>query len=281
MPRRLRRHLCDGAALSKFYRAYRRRLSRLLALFHRGIVLAVLAVCGLLAVYAVLMLVRYPPARRAAAACFRCSPFSARACWLDALASILLPGFLFTGIGGFGIIWQCAIMRFYSDRNAAAAIFWAYLISGGLAAVAAIVMVETRLPVDPVRHRSTGAPPVPSFCPGELAGYLIVLLPIAYALGCYRLDAQAESLGVERPCSSVWSRLALTYSRAGWMGFAAACAFLLAVRTRRGLAGAAARSCSAASSRWSCSSTRITIRAKTTRACRFGKPRCRSPIAFR
>jgi putative inorganic carbon (hco3(-)) transporter len=33
--------------------------------------------------------------------------------------------------------------------------------------------------------------------------------------------------------------LALTYSRAGWMGFAAAFAFLLAVRTRRGIGSAA------------------------------------------
>jgi O-antigen ligase len=148
-----------------------------------------------------------------------------------------LAGLLFTGIGGVGIIWQCSVMRFYSDRNAANAIYYAYLITGGLAAVAAIVMVATRFP--PAQYaiahgRATGT----FILPGELAGYLIVLLPIAYTLG---------SIGAARPMRIVaWSAfaaglaaLALTYSRAGWMGFAAACAFLLAVRTRRGIAGAA------------------------------------------
>jgi putative inorganic carbon (HCO3(-)) transporter len=74
--------------------------------------------------------------------------------------------------------------------------------------------------------------------PGELAGYLIVLLPMAYALGCVARGRALRIVG--------WSvlalglvTLALTYSRAGWMGFAAAFAFLLAVRTRHGLRAAA------------------------------------------
>jgi O-antigen ligase len=206
------------------------------SLLPRGIVLAVLAICGLLAVYAVLMLVRFPQ-RGAQPLLLPLLALFGAGLLAGCLGFNPLAGFLFTGIGGFGIIWQCAIMRFYSDRNAATAIFYAYLISGGLAALAAIVMVETRLPPTQfaIAHgRATGT----FILPGELAGYLIVLLPIAYALG---------SIGSTRRLRVVaWSALgaglvalALTYSRAGWMGFAAACAFLLAVRTRRGLPGAA------------------------------------------
>ncbi|MGB6517431.1 MAG: O-antigen ligase family protein [Candidatus Cybelea sp.] len=206
------------------------------SLIPRGIVLAVLAICALLAVYALVMLVRFP--ERGAQPLFL--PLLAL-CGAGLLAGCLgfnpSAGFLFTGIGGFGIIWQSAVMRFYSDRYAANAIYYAYLSSGGLAAVAAIVMVATRFPPAQfaIAHgRATGT----FILPGELAGYLIVLLPIAYALG---------SIGSARALRIVaWSAFAaglvaltLTYSRAGWMGFAAACAFLLAVRTRRGLAGAA------------------------------------------
>ncbi len=74
--------------------------------------------------------------------------------------------------------------------------------------------------------------------PGELAGYLIVLAPVAYALGCVAGQRSMRILA--------WTTLGLglvalilTYSRAGWMGFAAAFAFLLAVRTRHGIGGAA------------------------------------------
>jgi len=74
--------------------------------------------------------------------------------------------------------------------------------------------------------------------PGELAGFLIVLLPIAYALGRVAKMRWLRILS--------WSALGagavtllLTFSRAGWMGCAAAFAFLFAARARN-RAGAAA-----------------------------------------
>jgi hypothetical protein len=206
------------------------------SLLPREIVLAVLAVCALLAVYAVVMLVRFPE-RGAQPLLLPLLAFCGAGLLAGCVGFDPLAGLLFTGIGGFGIIWQCGVMRFYSDRYAANAIYYAYLTSAALAAVAAIAMVVTRFP--PAQYaiahgRATGT----FILPGELAGYLIVLLPIAYTLG---------STAAARPMRIVaWSALAaglvalaLTYSRAGWMGFAAACAFLLAVRTRRGIAGAA------------------------------------------
>jgi O-antigen ligase len=206
------------------------------SLLPREIVFAVLAICALLAVYAVTMLVRFPERGAQPLLLPLLSLFGA-----GLLAGCIgfnpLAGFLFTGIGGFGIIWQCGVLRFYSDRYVANAIYYSYLIAGALAAVAAIVMVATRFP--PAQYaighgRATGT----FILPGELAGYLIVLLPIAYALGSIAASRAMRVVAWSALAAGLVA-LALTYSRAGWMGFAAACAFLLAVRTRRGIAGAA------------------------------------------
>ena len=62
--------------------------------------------------------------------------------------------------------------------------------------------------------------------PGELAAYLIVLLPIAYALARISRERVTAGCGVGGSRRSALPALALTYSRAGWMGFAAAAAFL-------------------------------------------------------
>jgi hypothetical protein len=82
-----------------------------------------------------------------------------------------------------GIVWSCSILRFYGDRYAATLLLGAFLLSGGIAAAVAIAMVALRSPVNlyALQHgRATGT----FILPGELAGYLIVLLPIAYAVGC-------------------------------------------------------------------------------------------------
>ena len=98
-------------------------------------------------------------------------------------------------------------------------------------------MVVLRSPVNlyALQHgRATGT----FILPGELAGYLIVLLPIAYAVGCVARTRTLRAIA--------WAALgvglvalALTFSRAGWMGCAAAAAFLVAVRTRRPAVSAA------------------------------------------
>lgn len=201
----------------------------------RAAVLGVFALCALLALYALAMFARYPAPGPQPLLLPLLAVFGA-----GVLAGLLgfdpSAGVVFTFIGGLGIIWHCAIVRFYADRNVALAIFWAYLLSGALACAVAIGMLAARFPVAQyaIQHgRATGT----FILPGELAGYLIVLLPIAYALGCV---AAQRALRVV-----AWMTLALglvtfvlTFSRAGWMGFAGAFAFLLATRVRYGFRAA-------------------------------------------
>ncbi len=207
------------------------------SLVPRPAMFGVLGICALLAIYALAMLARYRARGSQPLLLPLLSVFGAGLV-AGCLGFDPAAGIVFTFIGGLGIVWQCSVMRFYADRYAAVTIFWAIMLSGGLATVTAIAMVLLRFPASQyaIAHgRATGT----FVLPGELAGYLIVLLPIAYALGCI---ARRRALRVV-----AWSvlglglvALALTYSRAGWMGFAAAFAFLLAVRTRLGIGAAAA-----------------------------------------
>lgn len=205
-----------------------------ISLLPRSATLATVGVCVLLAVYATITLTRYPRAGSQPLLVPLISVFGAGVL-AGAAGFNPAAGLVFTGIGGLSIVWHCSVMRFYGDRNASRAIYIAILLSGAVASLTAIAMVLTRLPASQyaIQHgRATGA----FILPGELAGYLIVLLPIAYA--CTRVTNQ---LGMRL---AAWVALAagavaltLTFSRAGWMGLAAAAAFLIAVRTRR--AGAA------------------------------------------
>lgn len=207
------------------------------SLVPRAVTYAVLALCAVLAVYAVAMLVRFRKRGTQPLVLPFLSVFLA-GLLADALGFDPRSGLLFTFIGGMGIIWQASILRFYADRGAASAIYWSYLVSGGIAAVVAVAMVALRYP--PLQYAITHGRATGTFVlPGELAGYLIVLLPIAYAVA---------NVGRSRALRAVaWANvvigliaLVLTYSRAGWMGFAAAAAFFVAVRSRHGAAGAAA-----------------------------------------
>ena len=207
-----------------------------ISLFPPQLILVVLAGCAFLAVYALVILARYPQTGSQPLLIPLIAVFGA-GLLAGGVGFNPAAGLLFTGIGGLGIIWHCSVMRFYAQRNAAVTIYSAYLLSGALAAAAAIAMVTARIPVTQyaIQHgRATGT----FILPGELAGYLIVLSPVAYALGCVARQHSTRILA--------WTTLALalvalvlTYSRAGWMGFAAAFAFLLAVRTRHGIGGAA------------------------------------------
>lgn len=202
----------------------------------RPLVLFVMALCVLLALYAIPTLIRYPRRRSQPLLLPLLAVFGA-----GVVAGLLgfdpRAGVLFTFIGGLGIVWHCSIVRFYDDRSAGVTLLAAYLISGAIAAAVAVVMVAARAPVVQyaLQHgRATGT----FILPGELAGYLIVLVPIAYAVARvvspYWLRAVAWATVAIGLCA-----LLLTYSRAGWMGFAAAVAFLVAVRTRHGARGAA------------------------------------------
>jgi O-antigen ligase len=206
------------------------------ALIAPAAIYAVLGGCCVLAIYALCLLARYPLRGSQPLLAPLLAVFGA-----GLLAGCLgfdpRSGLLFTFIGGLGIIWQCSILRFYGDRNAAPALLGAFLLSGGIAAAVAIAMVALRTPADlyAIAHgRATGT----FILPGELAGYLIVLLPIAYGVGSVARSRALRALA--------WSVLAvglvalvMTFSRAGWMGCAAAAAFLVAVRTRRPAVAAA------------------------------------------
>ncbi len=148
-----------------------------------------------------------------------------------------LRGLLFVGIFGTGILWHCSLLRFYREPNVAEAIFWAYLSTGTLAAAAAIAMVVMRTPAAlyALQHgRATGT----FVLPGELAAYLIVMLPVAYAATREGASNALRALGWAAMAIGL-AALVLTFSRAGWMGAAAAAAFLVAVRSRANRRGGA------------------------------------------
>jgi hypothetical protein len=200
------------------------------SLLPRWATLCVLGLCGVLAVYALGMLARYP-ARGSQPLLAPLLSVVGASLLAGCLGFNPLSGLLFTFIGGLGIVWQSSVMRFYRDRNAATTIFTAYLLSGGIAAAVAIVMVALRAPVSlyAIQHgRATGT----FILPGELAGYLIFLLPAAYAVACVARSRALTALAWSVLAVGVVA-LALTFSRAGWMGCAAAFAFLAVVRTRR------------------------------------------------
>ena len=207
-----------------------------LSLIPRGIAFALLGLCGLLAIYALATLAR-SRARGAQPLVLPLMTVFGAGVVAGALGFDPVAGLLFTGIGGLGVVWHCSVVRFYGDRYAAAAIYGAYIVSSLLAAIIAIAMIALRAPAAQyaVQHgRATGT----FVLPGELAGFLIVLLPIAYALGRVAKMRWLRILS--------WSALGagavtllLTFSRAGWMGCAAAFAFLFAARARN-RAGAAA-----------------------------------------
>ncbi|MDQ6822943.1 MAG: O-antigen ligase family protein [Candidatus Eremiobacteraeota bacterium] len=139
-------------------------------------------------------------------------------------------GLLFIGIFGLSIVWHLALLRFYKEPGVARAIFWSYLISGGAASLAAIVMVVTRTPADQftIGHgRAIGT----FILPGELAGYLIIFLPIAFAVVRITRDT---ALRIVAGLGFILGSIAfvMTFSRAGWMGFAAALAFFLTTTQR-------------------------------------------------
>ncbi|HEY1653734.1 MAG TPA: O-antigen ligase family protein [Candidatus Tumulicola sp.] len=191
---------------------------------------AALAAIGVLAVYAATMLLRYPlrgsqPLLLPLLAWIVCATIST-------LAGFDPPhGLFFLGLSAMGILWHCALMRFYAERGVPLAIFWSYLATGTLAAAVAIAMVASRTPASlyALAHgRATGT----FVLPGELAGYLVALLPIAVTLTRLAPSAALRALSWAATAVGLVA-LALTYSRAGWIGAAAAAAFLMLTQARR------------------------------------------------
>jgi putative inorganic carbon (HCO3(-)) transporter len=195
------------------------------------VAIALLIVMTLIAIYATVLLLQRPWERP--------PTMIPLLLWFAAIVVAGLLGFdpsagmLFNGIFGLGVIWHLTLMRYYREPGVARAIYWSYLLSGALASLAAIVMVVARVPANQyaIGHgRAVGT----FILPGELAGYLIIFLPVAYAIARIARDRALRTLA--------WCALAagaaafvLTFSRAGWMGLAAAIAFyaILSGRVRR------------------------------------------------
>jgi O-antigen ligase len=191
------------------------------SLLPRSVAIVLLAAMAAIALFSIAMLLRRP-LRRAPL-------FVPLLGWFGAILLASLVGFnpaaglVFIGIFGLGIGWHLAVARYYTEPGAARAIFWSFMISGALASLAAIVMVVTRVPADlyTIGHgRATGT----FILPGELAGYLIIFLPIAFAIARVTTEKALRVLAWGALVLGVGA-LALTFSRAGWMGFAAAVAF--------------------------------------------------------
>jgi O-antigen ligase len=201
------------------------------------LVLGVLAFVCVLAIYATIVLLRDGRLRSQPLLWPMLAWFGAS--MLSAVVGFDPPaGLLFVCIFGLGIVWHCSLVRFYDDPGVAGAIAWSYLLSGTVAAAAAVVMVLTRNPAAlfEIQHgRATGT----FILPGELAAYLIVFVPIAFA---YARGTMQPALRVLAWIGTGVGLLALamTYSRAGWMGFAAAVAFLVAAGARRSRYGSIA-----------------------------------------
>ena len=198
------------------------------SLLPRAAALALLAIVGAIAVYALLLLLQ-PPREKPAT-------LVPLLLWLGtALLAAMLGfdpagGLLFVAIFGLAVIWHLTLLRYYRDPGVSRAIVWSYLSSGALASLAAIVMVLARVPAAQytIGHgRAIGT----FILPGELAGYLIVFLPIAGAIAaCSRVGAVRALAGAGIALGG--AALLLSFSRAGWVGLAAGIAFYVFARRK-------------------------------------------------
>ena len=140
-------------------------------------------------------------------------------------------GAIFIAIAIFGVVLHATIVRFFRAPHVEATIYAAFLASGAIAALAAILMVVAKAPADlyTVGHgRAIGT----FILPGELAGYLIMYVPFAYAIARV---TERRDLRLVAYAGAILGAIAfvLTFSRAGWIGMAAAIAFFAYTQRRR------------------------------------------------
>lgn len=199
------------------------------SLLPTSVTLAVLALCAVMAVYAIIAIL-LPPREPV-------PMLVPLAVWWGACLISLLLGFdplggaLFLAIFGLNVVWHAFIVRFYRSPGVALALYRAYLLSGALASIAAVLMVLTKVPAAQytVGHgRAIGT----FILPGELAGYLIMYLPLAFAVSRFTTRRDLRVLAIAGLVTGTLAFL-MTFSRAGWMGMAAAVAFLVFTQMRR------------------------------------------------
>jgi O-antigen ligase/tetratricopeptide (TPR) repeat protein len=191
--------------------------------------LAFMSVAALIVVYGAMLLVTTPGGPIPTAVAFAALPAAA------IVAAVLgfdpRAGAIFIAFAIFGVVLHATIVRFFRDPHVEATVFAAYLTSGAIASLAAILMVVTKAPADlyTVGHgRAIGT----FILPGELAGYLIMYVPFAYAIA--RVTGRRD-LRLIAYAGAVFGAVAfvLTFSRAGWIGMAAAIAYFAYTQRRR------------------------------------------------
>jgi len=124
-----------------------------------------------------------------------------------------------------------AIVRYYALVPVAATVFGAFFSSGLIVSILGLAMVATRSPAAAyvlAHGRAVGT----FLVPGEFAGYLLFLVPVALGV---TVSARANWLRILAAASAATGLVALwaTYSRAGWYGLSVAAALAIFVRYRR------------------------------------------------
>lgn len=167
--------------------------------------------------------------------------------WLGAavLSAVLgfdpLAGLIFIAIFALGIVWHASTLRYYGEPGVARTIVWSMLVTCCVASMAAIGMAAARWPTAQyvIGHgRAIGT----FVLPGELAGYLVLLLPVAYGVAASTRSVALRAVaGLAMGSGAI--ALVLTFSRAGWMGLAAAIAFFIVMRARTKRGGVIAGMC--------------------------------------
>jgi O-antigen ligase len=164
--------------------------------------------------------------------------------WLGAalLAALLgfnpLAGLVFLAIFALEILWHLSILRYYPQVEFARAYAYSLVFACCAASIAAIAMAIVRWPTSQyvIGHgRAIGT----FILPGELAGYLVVLLPITYGVLLVTRRQSLRALCIATLASGGVA-LILTFSRAGWMSLGVAAAFFAAARAGRLRTGALA-----------------------------------------
>jgi O-antigen ligase len=198
-----------------------------ISLLPRPLTIALLVLVALIAAYWTALLLTSP--RRPMPTLLPVAAFPAAALVAALLGFDPLAGALFIAILAGGVIWHAAILRFAREPGVVTTIFASYLLSGALASLAAIVMVLTKTPAAlyTIGHgRAIGT----FVLPGELAGYLILYVPVAYATA--RVLPRLRPLALTGLVVSAVA-FVLTFSRAGFIGMAAAIAAYVLMRRRR------------------------------------------------
>jgi O-antigen ligase len=192
-----------------------------------------LALCALAALAATLLLLR----ERATVPPLLCPIALYLGTWI--LASLLgldpQTGLLMVAGPALGTIFYASIASWYARPHIARTLYVTFLLTGTLVSILGIVLDLLRRPAALyvlVHGRATATFVVP----GEFAGYLLLLIFTALGVALVTTSSRLRILAF-CALASGGAALALSYSRAGWLGAAVGGAFFLYAAGMRFLPG--------------------------------------------